>query len=255
MKTLVIGCLLIVLFFLCRAQVRTVASGQTFNSRGVPIYYMVEGRGESVVLIHGLHSSAELNWHRPGIGRALATNFQVIALDVRGHGRSGKPEREADYGVQMAEDVSRLLDQLKLDRAHIVGYSLGGMIALKLAVKHPQRVQSLALGGMGWLRAGGALQSLWQRLPERESTRTPAACVRSIGELAVTEAEVKSLRLPATVLVGDRDPVRRLYVAPLQNLRPDWSVILIEDADHLNCIVKNQFKEELKKWLEGNIRR
>src|SRR5205085_10068627 len=134
------------------------------------------------------------------------------------------------------------------EQAHIVGYSLGGMVALKLTVRHPQRIRSLTLGGMGWLREGSALQGIWQRAPSRSGARTPAACVRSIGELAVTEAEVKALRVPTTVLVGDRDPVRQLYVVPLQNIRPDWPVSLIAGAGHLNCIIKNQFKEDLKKW-------
>lgn len=255
MKALVISCLVLCLCCSCLSQMRAGASGQTFNSNGVPIYYTVEGKGEPVVLIHGLHSSAELNWHAPGISRALATSFQVIALDLRGHGRSGKPEHETDYGVQLAEDVIRLLDHLKLDQAHIVGYSLGGMIALKLTVKHPQRVRSLTLGGMGWLREGSVLRDIWQRAGEREGARTPAACIRSIGELAVSEEEVKALRVPATVLVGDRDPMRRLYVAPLQTIRPDWPVSLIAEAGHLNCVIKSQFKEELKKWLERNARR
>jgi hypothetical protein len=51
------------------------------------------------------------------------------------------------------------------------------------------------------------------------------------------------------VLVGDRDPVRRLYVAPLQQIRPDWPVKVIEDAGHINCIAKSEFKKEIANWL------
>src|SRR5437870_5088171 len=72
---------------------------QTFDSKGVPISYTVEGHGEPVVLIHGLYASGDLNWRAPGVIKILATNYQVIALDVRGHAASGKPTQESDYGV------------------------------------------------------------------------------------------------------------------------------------------------------------
>src|SRR5262249_5072697 len=126
--------------------------GPTFDSNGVKIHYTVEGQGEPVVLIHGAFSSADLNWRLPGTVKALAAHDQVIALDVRGHGHSDKPAREEDYGVETAEDVIRLLDHLKIEKAHIVGYSMGGMIAMKVVTKHPDRARSLTLGGMGWFR-------------------------------------------------------------------------------------------------------
>src|SRR3954470_16299360 len=91
---------------------------QTFDSNGVSISYTVEGKGEPVVLIHGLFASAQVNWRAPGIIRILATNHQVIALDVRGHVASGKPTNESDYGVELAEDIVRLLDHLKIKQAH-----------------------------------------------------------------------------------------------------------------------------------------
>src|SRR4051812_22344550 len=128
---------------------------QTFDSNGVSISYTVEGKGEPVVLIHGLFASAQVNWRAPGIIRILATNHQVIALDVRGHGASGKPTNESDYGVELAEDIVRLLDHLKIKQAHLVGYSMGGMITMKILTSHPDRVKSALLGGMGWMRKGG----------------------------------------------------------------------------------------------------
>jgi pimeloyl-ACP methyl ester carboxylesterase len=89
----------------------------------------------------------------------------------------------------------------------------------------------------------------------REGAGTPPACARSLGELALTEAELKGIRVPVVVIVGDRDPVKRLYVAPLQRARKDWTVIEIEDAGHLNCVVKAQFKEEIAEWLDKQARR
>src|ERR1035437_8152878 len=201
---------------------------RVLDSNGVPIQYTVEGKGEPVVLIHGLYASARINWHAPGTIRALAKDYQAIALDVRGHGGSGKPKEEAAYGVEMMEDVVRLLDHLKVQKAHMVGYSMGGMIIMKLLTRHPDRVQSAVLGGMGWLRENGLKQSSWVQVPPRQRAATPAACVHSLGTLAVTEAELKAIRVPVTVLVGEHDPCRRLYVVPLQQIRDDWPVTLIQ---------------------------
>src|SRR5262249_49794776 len=155
----------------------------------------------------------------------------------------------------MADDVIRLLDHLKIGKAHIVGYSMGGMIALKAVAKHPDRARSLTLGGMGWLKEGSPLQNFWGRLPEREGAKTPSSCIRSLGKLAVTEQELKSGHVPVSIMVGDRDPVRWMYVDPLQRVRPDWPVTVIDGAGHINCIAKSQFKEGLEKALSANSRR
>ena len=225
------------------------ATGAEFDSNGIKLHYTIEGKGEPMVLIHGLHSSAQLNWQLPGITTALAKDHQVIALDCRGHGQSGKPTADEQYGEAMAEDVVRLLDHLKLQQAHVIGYSMGGMVTLKLLVKHPERVKSAVLGGMGWLKTGGVLQQTWERMPGREGAAVPPACVRGLGRLAVTETELKAVRVPVTVIVGERDPVRRLYVEPLQGARPDWPVRIIAGAGHLNCIAKPEFQAELRKAL------
>ena len=226
-------------------KARTAAD--TFTVNGVKIRYVIEGQGESVVLIHGLHASAELNWKVPGILGILAKDHRVIAIDLPGHGGSDKPETEEAYGAQMAEDVLALLDHLKIKKAHIVGYSLGGMVALKFIALHADRVQSGVLGGMGWLKDGGALQQVWERMAARDGGRTPAACIRSIGKLAITDAELKAIQTPMTIIVGDRDPVKQLYVTPLQSVRKDWPVIEIEDAGHVNCIFKKAFADALTK--------
>jgi pimeloyl-ACP methyl ester carboxylesterase len=221
----------------------------TFTVDGVKLRYFTEGQGEPIVLIHGLNASAELNWKLPGIVATLAKKHQVIALDLPGHGGSDKPESDEAYGVQMAEDVRALLEHLKIKKAHVVGYSLGGMVALKLAVLHPDCVRSVVLGGMGWLKADGAVQQVWERAASREGGRAPKACIRGISKLAITENELKAVRVPVTVIVGDRDPVKRLYVEPLRAARNDWPVIEIEGAGHINCIIKKQFTEELQKAL------
>ena len=234
-----------------------VASGGTaplyaeeFTSNGVKIHYVVKGQGEPVILVHGLYSSAKMNWEMPGTLTELAKHYQVIALDNRGHGQSDKPEADDQYGVQMVEDVVRLMDHLHLAKAHVVGYSLGGMITLKLLTVHPERVSSAILGGMGWLRADSPMQHFWEEIQGRRNAKVPAACVRGIAKLAVTEAEVKAVRVPVTIIVGERDPCRRFYVEPLLRVRPDWPEHVIQDAAHINCVLKPAFKTQIQAALK-----
>jgi pimeloyl-ACP methyl ester carboxylesterase len=233
------------------ADARDQVISDHFDSKGVSLHYTVQGAGEPVILIHGLYSSGRMNWGYPGIIKALAKEYRVIALDVRGHGQSGKPAEESAYGLELVDDILRLLDHLKIPKAHIVGYSMGGMITLKFAALHPDRVKSATLGGMGWLRQGSALQELWGQLPNGRAGATPAVCARSLGALALSKEELLAIRIPAIVLIGDRDPIRKLYVVPLESARKDWPVKVIENAGHINCIFRAQFQHELKKWLDA----
>lgn len=227
---------------------------RTFDAKGVKIHYLTAGKGEPVVLVHGLYSSAEINWQLTGVVSDLAKDHLVIALDMPGHGRSDKPEKDDAYGLQVVEDVVLLLDHLKVKKAHVVGYSLGGMVVVKLMAKYPDRVASALVGGMGWFREGSPLQKFWERIPARDGTRTPQEFLRNIGKLAVTEEELKKITLPVEVLVGGRDPVKQMYVMPLQRARTDWPVVEIADAGHMNCIVKKQFRDEIGSWVRKNTR-
>jgi pimeloyl-ACP methyl ester carboxylesterase len=229
---------------------------KSFKSNGVNIVYATRGQGEPVVLIHGWLASAGLNWELPGISTALAKDFRVIQMDVRGHGLSDKPKKEELYAMELVEDVARLLDHLKIKKAHIVGYSMGGIIAAKFAVKHPGRVHSLTLGGMGWLERGGVGQWFFDQIGKNNPNADALAlCGRSLAKLALSRDELKSIKAPVTVLVGDRDPVKELYVKPLRAVRKDWPVVEIRDADHLTCVVRPQFKEEIHRWLTKQSRR
>jgi pimeloyl-ACP methyl ester carboxylesterase len=229
----------------------TEAASDTFDAKGVMIHYVIEGKGEPVVLIHGLLSSASINWKLPGVIAELAKDHKVIALDLPGHGQSGKPADREAYGVQMVDDIILLLDHLKIKKAHVVGYSLGGMVAMTLMARHPQRVLSGTVCGMGWFREGSGLQKLWKKLPGGR-LGPPSAFFEAVGTLALTEAEVKEIDPPVKILVGDRDIVKRLYVMPLRKVRTDWPVVEIEDADHFSCILRPQFREEIAAWVRKN---
>ena len=75
---------------------------------------------------------------------------------------------------------------------------------------------------------------------------------QNIGKLALSEAELKKISLPVKLAVGDRDPVNRLYVQPLERVRNDWPVVEIKDAGHINCVVKEQFRNEIVNWVKAN---
>ena len=238
--------------FICLCLFAAVTRADEFTSSGVTIFYTVQGSGSTLVLIHGLHSSGTMNWTLPGITAALAQHHRVIVIDCRGHGKSDKPGTDAAYGTAMVEDVVALLTHLDIRKAHIVGYSMGGMIALKTAVLHPERVQGLLLCGMGWLQDGSTLQSFWEHIPVRERLiggSSGSACMKGMARLAVTEAEVKALKMPAAIIVGDRDPVDKLYVFPLTQIRSDWPVTKIAGAGHISCVMKPDFREEVVKAI------
>lgn len=224
-----------------------------FDSAGVRIHYTVQGNGVPVILIHGLYASAQKNWGFNGVVADLAQHYQVIALDCRGHGDSDKPTREGDYGIKMVDDVVRLMDHLNLPAANIIGYSMGGMIAVKLAVTHPDRVHSVVLGGMGWLQEGSALQRVWENMGGRGNAAGTPALLHGFNDFAVTANQVKALKMPIQVVVGDHDPCRRLYVEPLINLRPEIPVHVVANAGHILCVMKPEFKTELDAALTANL--
>jgi pimeloyl-ACP methyl ester carboxylesterase len=225
----------------------SAAAAQFLNCHDVKIHYVVQGSGEPVLLIHGLYSSTALNWQAPGVFGELAKDHRVIAFDLPGHGRSDKPEDQAAYGLAIIDDIVALLDHLNVKRVHIVGYSIGGMIAVKFLALHPDRAKSGVIGGMGWFRVGSPQQKFWERNPKRPSV--PAAFFQGVTQFAVTAEELKQITIPAEVLVGDRDPVKQLYVAALRKARPDWPILEIAGAGHITCIMKPEFRDDIATWL------
>ena len=114
---------------------------------GVKIHYMTLGdAGSWVVLIHGFADTADRMWFRSGVAAALARNHRVVALDNRNHGKSDAPEPD---GPGRPQDVIELMDHLKIERAHVHGYSMGGGFTAWILATHPQRLLSAALGGSG----------------------------------------------------------------------------------------------------------
>ena len=116
---------------------------------GVKIHYHVEGTGPSLVIQHGLTGSLK-NWYAYGFVEKLKNDYQLILVDARGHGLSDKPHDPEDYDLKLrVNDILAVIDDLGVDKAHYLGYSMGGRIGFGI-VKHALgRFHSLVIGGMG----------------------------------------------------------------------------------------------------------
>lgn len=126
------------------AAPRTIAQApdRFFTRGGARLRYREAGRGQPVVLLHGYTQRIEL---MEDLADSLSGAFRVIVFDERGFGESSKFSDPARYGRAMVEDVIGLLDRLKIRRAHLVGHSMGALVAAQVALLHPGRVASASL--------------------------------------------------------------------------------------------------------------
>lgn len=124
------------------AATLTTAPDQQLAADGVTLRYRDTGSGAPIVLIHGYSAMLE---SMAGVAGALPDTYRKVALDLRGFGRSTKFADPARFGRLMVEDVVRLMDHLRIERAHVVGHSMGALIAANLAARHPDRVTTATL--------------------------------------------------------------------------------------------------------------
>ena len=236
-----------------------------FANGEVEIAYLDEGDGDPIVLVHGFASTKEVNWVHPGWVTALTRDGRrVIALDNRGHGASAKLYDAAAYhSATMADDVRALLDHLKIERADVMGYSMGARITAFLAVTHPGRVRSAILGGLGirLVEGVGLPESIADALeaPTLDDVRDPtgrvfrmfadqtksdlralAACIRGSRQ-TLSQSEVAAIRVPMLVAVGTKDQVAG-SAQELAALIPGARPLDIPDRDHMLAVGDKVFK-------------
>jgi pimeloyl-ACP methyl ester carboxylesterase len=230
---------------------------------GMQMYYEVHGHGPPVVLLHGSFYTIEL-WGE--ILPALAANHQVVAVEMQGHGRTTDVDRPLKY-EQLADDMSALMDFLKLPEADILGYSMGGGVALQLAMRHPERVRKLVLLSAHYradgyypesmaaiaaitpeLFAGGPLDEIYQRIAP-----TPDALPRLVEKIkamegedyAWSEADVCAITSPAILIYADSDGMKLEHMIELFQLlgggvpgdlvpMPDSQLAIIPGANHVS---------------------
>ncbi len=279
------------LFLMASLSVAVAAPPQqgAFISNGVKIHYVTAGEGEPVILIHGFAASAYANWVMPGVFDKLSKHYHVIAIDNRGHGTSGKPHEVDKYGREMVEDVVRLLDHLKIQKAHIIGYSMGGFITGALVATHPERILSATMGGAGWsrpeddhsvieavaksLEAGNGIAPLMKALtppgtvpPTDEQIKARnqmimfandpkalAACIRGMLKLQITREQLVNNTVPVLAIVGDRDPLKK-GVDAMEGVMSNLKVVIVKGGDHMSTFRSAQFQEALNDFLAAHSR-
>jgi pimeloyl-ACP methyl ester carboxylesterase len=235
------------------ARAAEACDDKFFDAAGVPIRYCVVGKGQPVIVIHG--SSGAWGGRVAEAFGPLAERYQLIGFDVRGHGKSGKPHDVQDYGPELVEDVVRLLDHLGLEAAHVVGYSMGGFIGLKLITVHPARVLSLVMVGQGILSPTEFAQMAdaadVDDPVERPGDNDPVALeamIRSYPALAVYDRAVRESRVPILAVVGDRDP-RVQRASRLRAVLPATQLTVFSGRTHASVLQDPRLVPEILAFL------
>ena len=186
------------------------------TNQGVRIHYEVEGHGPPLVLMTGFAGTLE-DWRFFGYSQVLSKEYLLILIDPRGRGTSDKPHDVADYAPElMVEDVVAILDDLKINKAHYFGYSMGGMIGWRILIYAPERFLSLILGGSRYPLQGReemddsnvvtaiqtGLQMALKEAPDRPMEFFVAALEKSTGYPYPPERRAQMLALDARVLVS-----------------------------------------------------
>jgi len=255
------------------------------TSDGVKIHFMVKGKGTPVILIHGYTGSAEGNWFSNGIADALAVNHMVIAIDCRNHGLSDKPQ---PMGPGKAEDVIELMDHLKIEKAHLHGYSMGGGIVGRLMGMIPDRIITAGFGGSGvpevdpeWrakapkdkegrdpqedeasakLRTrrakdlGITLEEYQKRLAERQEQQRSALAEAS-ARPAGPQLDLTKITFPVMAINGEFDRPLAKTVRLHRELR-NFTNVVLPGKSHLTAIMAGympkEYLESVVKFINAN---
>jgi pimeloyl-ACP methyl ester carboxylesterase len=246
----------------------------SFRHGDVEIAYLDEGEGDPILLVHGFASSKNVNWVYPGwVSELKRLGRRVIAFDNRGHGESTKLYDPAQYEIAiMASDVIALMDHLAIDRADVMGYSLGGRMTAVLAVEQPQRLRSAILGGigMGMITGGGPGENVAAALEApslddvsdpvgrtfrafadqtRSDRRALAACLRGSRRL-LTREEAAAITVPTLIAVGTTDEVAGSAHA-LGDVVPGSKVLDIPGRDHMRAVGDKVYKAGVAEFLSA----
>ena len=244
-----------------------------FSHGPVELAYLDEGEGEPILLVHGFASSKEVNWVQPAwVSTLTRAGRRVIALDNRGHGQSTKLYDPADYHTErMAEDVRALLDHLDIERADVMGYSMGARITAFLAQRHPERVRSATLGGLGMhlVDGVGLPESIAEALeapsladvtdPQgrtfrafadqtRSDRRALAACIRGSRQV-MSRDEAAAIKPPVLIAIGSKDVIAG-SPEELAAIIPGARAVSIPNRDHMLAVGDKVYKEAVLKFLQ-----
>lgn len=244
-----------------------------YSHEGFDLAFLDRGAGDPVLLIHGFASTHHVNWVAPGWVKTLTdAGYRTIAIDNRGHGASTKSYEPADYTPsKMAGDAAALLHHLGIERAHVMGYSMGARIGAFLALEEPAMVATLVFGGLG----GGMVDGVgdWDPIAEalladdpaaiahprgrtfrafadqtRSDRRALAACIMTSRQ-ELTEADLHRIFQPTLVAVGTKDDIGG-SPDTLADLMPNAEAFAIEGRDHMLAVGDRSFKARVLDFLE-----
>ncbi|SHN83702.1 alpha/beta fold hydrolase [Bradyrhizobium erythrophlei] len=244
----------------------------SFHHGDVEIAYLDEGEGDPIILVHGFASSKNVNWVYPTwVSDLKKSGRRVIAFDNRGHGESSKLYDAAEYEIAiMASDIAALMDHLKLDRADVMGYSLGSRMTAMLARSQPHLFRSAILGGIGigLIEGGGPGENVAKALEAdsldevtdsvgrtfrafadqtRSDRKALAACLRGSRRLMAKE-EAAEIAVPVLIAVGTADEIAGSAHA-LGEIIPGSEVLDIPRRDHMRAVGDKVYKEGVLDFL------
>jgi pimeloyl-ACP methyl ester carboxylesterase len=248
---------------------------QFFEYNGFKFGFIDQGEGEPVLLIHGFASSHVVNWVSPGWIKTLTeAGYRAIAFDNLGHGVSSKSYDPDDYTPdRMAGDAAALLRHLGIERAHVMGYSMGARISAFLALREPSVVATLIFGGLGIGMVDGVGD--WDPIADALLTPNPAAidtargrmfrtfadqtksdrkalaaCIATSREL-LSEADMARIAQPTLVAVGTRDDIGG-SAEELASIMPNAEAFLVEGRDHMLSVGDRSFKKRAVEFLRAH---
>ena len=249
-----------------------------FASDGVTLAYDDIGprEGRPVVLVHGFTSNRNENWRRLGwYGAFERKRIRCVALDCRGHGESARPHEPAMYArAKMAGDIIALLDHLGVERADLMGYSMGARLSLSAALTNPKRFPLLILGGIGGrffdARPPGnplaeameasdpdsisdpMLRSFRRFADEQGEDRLALAALSRAGDAPLERADVSKLAVETLIVAGARDELAG-DPRDLAGIIPGARAVSIPGCDHFSVIGHALFKAAVFDFLDGTL--
>jgi pimeloyl-ACP methyl ester carboxylesterase len=201
------------------------------------MYYEIHGSGRPLILLHGAYMTIDM---MGSILPGLAKTQQVIAVEQQGHGHTADVDRPLTY-EQMADDTTALVRHLKIDNADVVGFSMGGGIALQMAIRHPTLVRKLVLASTSFTSDGmhavalemfpSITPELFAGSPIEEAYLRTAPdpggfpkLVEKLKQLDTTpfawpEQDIRAITAPTLIVLGDSDGIRLEHAVELFGLR------------------------------------
>ena len=223
-------------------------------------YYIEKGTGFPLILLHGNGEDCGYFVHQM---EPFAKHFRVIAIDTRGHGQT--PRGEASFSIrQFAEDLLDFMNLHQIEKAHILGFSDGGNIAMVFALMHPERVEKLILNGAN-LNASGVKRKvqipieIGYRIVKLFATKSPAARKNAemlglmVNDPNVKAEELSCIQNPTLVIAGEKDMIKDSHTRLIAKSIPEAMLSIIPGNHFIANKNPDTFNEVVLRFLLGSL--